>query len=296
MGTRVLFKLYRHLAVIILSLTGCASPHKSPEPKPEPSWLKQSSRTMDGGYIIYVSSAEDHSSDRARFKAESSALQDLTNECSLAPKGVRIEDHYDQTLNADLHRSYAKVAIEFKDCEEAKQAVEPDQIRRLANISLTEQLKRYQEMVMSPEEKNEQAVALASLDNPESPSNAEPVNGELQDIHHFYWMRQRIVYLKQFVILSPPQTYASNPIVRQNFVRVVAAQSNQTRTFEKANPQLRTAPSTWSTQPRHVRLTPFRQRVTPNRNFKSSNVHPGQIRGKKKKRKSGLRGWNSNSD
>ena len=96
---------------IFLVVAGCAT-ESSDRPFSVPEWTKAPTRTVDNGYIVYIGSGEDSAKDRASFKAEGAALQDLANECSFVPKGTRLEDRFDK-VEGSLHESYAKVAVEF---------------------------------------------------------------------------------------------------------------------------------------------------------------------------------------
>ncbi len=126
------------LSSVILILTACSS-------KPladAPSWTKTPSRTVEGGYIVYLGTGEDSNLERSMFLAESMALQDLANECSFVPRGARVEDHYSEKA-IYTHMSFAKVAVEFQDCDEAKKVTDPEKIKLLANSGFTEEIKRY---------------------------------------------------------------------------------------------------------------------------------------------------------
>src|SRR4051812_5108042 len=99
--------------LVALPLAVSCSSGPATSSKDTPEWASGPTRTVDRGYIIYVGTGEDQAPERARFKAESMALQDLSNECTFAPKGARIEDYFDDTVGI-VHRSRAKVAVEFQ--------------------------------------------------------------------------------------------------------------------------------------------------------------------------------------
>ena len=74
-----MFKLF--WVFVFLSLTcGCSS--DSPRKSVEPSWIHQPARTVDGGYIVYVSSSQDRIDEQARFKARASGIEDIAK-CGL---------------------------------------------------------------------------------------------------------------------------------------------------------------------------------------------------------------------
>src|ERR1039457_6458123 len=182
------------LFFLILStfLFGCSS--KTPEQEAQalrPQWTNEAARKVDNGYIVYVGTGEDTEPQKAQFIAEGMALEDLANECSFAPKGTRIEDRYVEKLHYTT-KVYAKVAIDFETCESAKKAVNPADIQALANESLNEKIKKYQENVENlvaengEEEEGEGGEAL------QAPAAPAPI----RDDSHFYAMRQYVAFQK----------------------------------------------------------------------------------------------------
>lgn len=236
------------LGLIVLSAACSSGPKTTPNDPPQ--WTRQPTRTIDGGYIVYVGSGEDRSPDQARFKAEAMALQDLSNECSFAPKGTRIEDRFSESEGV-LYRSFAKVAVEYQDCETAKNAVTPEDIRTLANASLTEEVKRYQDKVDNPEDVESAPLTVASNES-SSPSSSPSrstsgatvagINSPVQ----FYVIRQQVLFVKQDVILAPPAQYPPGAPATTQPIQTVAMASQSVRQYEQANPQLRTTPASFS--------------------------------------------------
>lgn len=134
---------FRGVSLSLLILMGCSSGgHHSESSESRPVWTTQPMRTVDQGYIIYLGSGEDSAQSQAYFKAQSEAIENIANECSFAPKGARTEDRYDETLDYGKHRVYVKAAVTFADCEAAQKAVDPEEIKKLANIQFAEELKR----------------------------------------------------------------------------------------------------------------------------------------------------------
>ena len=296
-------------AKIILGLTfflSACSGEPSRSDISGPAWIKQSARTVDAGYIVYVGSGEDHSPEKAKFKAEAEAYQDLANECSFPPKGTRVEDRFERTLG-NLHQTYVKVAVDYQSCEEAKQALAPEQIRKLANVTMTEEIKRYHEMIdesddetnpedeMSPETK---AMLEAQNAPPEAHGNGS-IRWVIHDQMQWYVVRQQILYAKQDVILAPPTQYQPGTPQTQTFINHVTLPAQASRQFEVAHPELKSAPVTY-TGLRKARVNAVRgvnrgNRLTPPK--RAGNMHSPSTgrkenpRGNKRKRKRGF--WDS---
>jgi hypothetical protein len=208
--------------------------------------VNRPTRTVDGGFIVYVGTGEDRAPERGRFKAEAMALQDLANECSFPPKGARIEDHFDDTEGV-LHRSRAKVAVEMQDCDQAKAAVEPARIRELANAAYAEQIRRYRDLIDEPEPEETAAP------NPQLASTSAPADSSAR----FYVYRQQVYFLTERVILAPPTAFA--PRARETVVVVKQLEPTvrEIRSYEAAHPQIRASSEAFSTlRPNHVAHEP----------------------------------------
>ena len=233
-------------AAVILS--SCSSgPKSAPIPDGEPTWVHQAARTVDGGYIIYVAASEDRTLDRAQMKAQAAAIQDVANECSFAPKGTRLEDRYDNTLGI-LHRAYAKVAISYQDCEEAQKATSPEDVKRLANVAFTEEVKRYQdaidkEVVDGSNNPDNEGV------NPALANTAVGPTGPIRDNMHFFVVRQQIAYAKEIVILAPPAAYAPGSPQTVQYVQAVQPAAMQIQNYRTQNPATQYTPQSWSSLP-----------------------------------------------
>jgi hypothetical protein len=229
-----------------LSNSGCQSSSSSTGDA-VPSWTHQTTRTVDNGYIVYIESDDDQSRDRAKFKAESSALADLANECTFIPKGVRIEDRYDGKVGG-IYQAYAKVGVEFQVCEEAKKASNPETIRKLANAPMNEQVKSFQEMIGQKEESITEADEGASTEEQTEAATDGEVKppAAVRDDAHFFVIRERIFYAKRDVILSQPGTYA--PLSPESIAleHRIAAPSAAVAGYEAQHPELMKAPRAWS--------------------------------------------------
>jgi hypothetical protein len=236
------------LSFMLLSVT---LPLRADDDDKPPEWIKNSTRSVDNGFIVYVSSGEDRSPDRARLRAEGTVIQDLANECSFAPKGARIEDSYQQT-KSDNNKVYVKLAIEFPDCDEAKKTNDPQAIKSMASLPMTEELKRYQDLVDSPTE-------VASNDGPPvvppgGPGGQPQVVAQqnvvvIHDEPGFFFWRQQVFYEKEVVIMSPPTAYAVGSPENAAFVHRVGPMTQQIGTYERDNPQVRNMNRTWSNIP-----------------------------------------------
>lgn len=203
---------------------------------------------MDAGYIVYVGSGEDTQEQKAAFKAEGQGLQDLANECSFAPKGARVEDRYETNEDGVYRQAYAKVAVDFQSCEDAKNAADAAQIQKLANVAFTEEIKRYQEMMNEPPPPPiaDQGTAEGS---PPPPSGGGYYAGPprttvmiVQDEPSFFVVRQQVAYVKQTVILAPPPAPGAPPPQ----LAAIQGPSRQIHDYEQANPTLKTSQRPWS--------------------------------------------------
>lgn len=230
--------MIKNAVLLLLALTACSS-----EPKVEkPAWLSQPTRIVDNGYIVYVGSAEDPSPERAQFKAEGIALEDLANECSFVPKGARIEDRYSEKEKY-FNKAYVKIGLEFTECEKAKHANDPAAIKDIANTSFTEQIRRYQDLSETGDMPDPaQYTAL------QAPTQVEPMpaSAGMSETTHFYVVRQYVAYQKETVILSPPTMYAANSPETAKFNSAVQPAVAQVQTYQAKNPVLETKPEAWS--------------------------------------------------
>lgn len=229
---------------------------------------------------MYVASAEDKNADRARLKAESQALEDLVNECSFAPKGTRIEDRYERK-DGSLHQSFAKAAVEFQLCEEAKQAVEPGKIRALASAPFTEELKRYQDILNS----SDANPMLADTQAPTDSASTSRVRWVvIRDEPQFWMIRQEVAVQKQVVILSPPSSYSSNSPQAQQVTTQLTSASQQIQKYEATNPHVKTA--SWSEYQRGRRVSRTSSFAPPARRLeeKPQRVANARKRGRRRRR------------
>ena len=227
---------------LLTLLVSCGSVEK----KPEPAWVHQSTRNVDNGYIEYVGRSESVTLERTQFQAEGLALEDLANECSLVPKGTRIEDRFtDKTPNGYL--AYVKVAVEMQECDRASKSTDPLEIKKIANLPFTEQLKKYQDLMetgANPEIAGNQGGVEVE---PATEVSPPPERGQMNDSVHFYVTRQYVAYQKEIVILSPPTAYQPQSPESHAFTTAVAPVQTQLQTSAASQPTLKTNPQPWST-------------------------------------------------
>jgi hypothetical protein len=240
-------------SIAALALAGCSSGQKSTEDPDAPAWIRQPTRTVDAGYIVYVGASEDALLDQARFKAEAQAIEDLANECSFAPKGARVEDHYERIgngANGPVHQAYVKIGVDFLSCEQAKAAVQPDDIHRIANVAMAEEVKRYQTLVDEPEpeplQAGEEGSAGSSGTQTSNSGQSAPVRTVyvVRDEPGFFILRQQVAYYKQTIILPPPPGTPA-PLPAQA-TATLASPMRQLQGYEQEHPEIKNTPSTWS--------------------------------------------------
>jgi hypothetical protein len=226
------------LLIAFFFLSACSTVPTSPD------WTRQPTRTVDGGYIVYIGTGEASNAERAQFKAEGLALEDLANECSMIPKGVRIEDRFVEKSEHES-KAYVKLALEFQECEQARRTNDPSEIKKIANVAFTEQLKRYQDLEETGEMPDRSEVA--EVEPPSEISQPPPRAVGWSEPTHFYVMRQYVAYQKEIVVLSPPTAYAANSPANKQFIAQVQPAAEQLHGIEEKTPALRK--QAWSKVP-----------------------------------------------
>ncbi len=208
-----------------------------------PEWAHGSTRLVDHGYIVYVGTGSAPTLEKAQFKAEGIALEDLANECSMVPKGTRIEDRYTEKNKYETV-AYVRIALEFKDCEEGKKAMEPADIKRVANVAFTQQLRGYQDLIETGEmaDRTEYTDVMPPAEISPAPARDE----HWSESTHFYVTRQYVAYQKEIVVLSPPTAYPPGSLQAKQFVSTVQPNVAQLETQQVAHPEFKTQPQAWS--------------------------------------------------
>jgi hypothetical protein len=254
----------RYIFLFVL-LAGCSSTPKVTGP----DWIRQPTRIVDGGYIVYIGSATASNDSRAQFNAEGQALEDLANECSMIPKGARIEDRYAEKDKRDS-KAWVKLALEFQECEEGKHAVDPNEIQRVANVPFTQQLKKYQDLM----ETGEMPTEVAAVDPGQIPPPPQR-NPGWNDNTNFFVMRQYVAYQKEVVVLAPPTYYAANSPQNQQFTNTIRPTAEQITNVEHSTPAIRT--QAWSQVPqRPLVARPASLSSRPQTMMGSRSVQPPQ--------------------
>lgn len=223
------------LSLLVLVLGGCATAPALPE------WTSDPARTGDNGYIVYTGSGLERDPNTAQLAAEGTAIQDLANECSFAPKGARVENHF-MLKTDDGYESYAQVAVDDHACQAAQQAVQPDDIKQLASAPFMDELKRYQNLVGN----SSQVVNTGgAAQNPAAPA--------ISDDTDYFLARQYVAYQKQVVILAPPGAYAAGSVQTQVYINNVTPVIRPMQAYYARNPRLASSAATWSTMETRVR-------------------------------------------
>lgn len=179
--------------------------------------------------------------------------------------------------------------------------MDPAEIRKLASVPLTEQLKHYQEMIDEPlpekltsnEEGDNEGVNPMVNRAYTPPSETRGAwSTRLVVVNNpdsYFWMRQQVAYDKQVVVLAPVAQYQPGTPQTQTFVRSVQPATAQIQTFEQKNPETKTWAHSYSQSPvRQAKVAQVREaRVRaygPRVHGKSANKAFKPRRGRWKKR------------
>ena len=184
-------------AAFSVMFSSCSStPIVESDPPVAPSWTTQPRRLATDGKIAMIGYGEDRYRDRAVSKAESMALQDIANECSVVPEGTQITSHYSK-LGKDVYRSYALLQVSINECRDDKDTEDGPAIRHASNTDLTRQLADYQKNVDIPE-----------------PEEAKALTGGvvIKDVAQLYVIRQQLALAKQKAVFFPKQSL--DPLIR----------------------------------------------------------------------------------
>jgi len=233
------------LLLVLASISACQSLSVSilNYQNSQNAWIDQPARTIENLNLVIVSSAEESTAANARFNAEAKGLEDLANECSFISKGTHFEARYDTKIkekSGDRFVSYVKIALELKLCNQAKQLLNADQIRKMANRGYTEEIQQYQQsqIVSRPATKTETAAATVDL-----------INSDTESIHddgEFFTTRQKLAMLKQELILSEPSFDLQESVHNQNRLQALSDKFLIAQNYEQANPALSSGTMTWS--------------------------------------------------
>jgi hypothetical protein len=174
--------------------------------------------------------------------SEGQALEDLANECSMIPKGTRIEDRFTDNESQNT-KVFVKVAVDFQECDAAMRTNDPNEIQKIANVAFTQQLKRYQDLRETGvlEARSETQITEPQV---EMTSETAPFWG---DPSRFYETRQYVVYQKEIVVLSPPTAYAPSSPESKRFTSLITPATKEIQRLQEKQPTIRAQP--WSHLP-----------------------------------------------
>lgn len=199
-------------------------------------------RSLDDDMLSYRATATAVDLEKARFKAEGAALEDLANECSLIPQTTRIETkHHDKRGYENKVEAVARVPL--ADCMRARPALEPQAIRNQADADLTSRLHRYQNFQETGRLPSHPGAARVEV--PEEMPIAPDRDSHWDDTEYFYVLRQTLAYQKQIPVLAPAQAFSSLSEARR-FTAAVEPVEALLRAMQKNNPSLRIKPLAWS--------------------------------------------------
>ena len=169
----------------------------------------------------------------------------MANECSFIPKGTRIEDRYVESVDKNSFNAYVKIGLEFQICDSAKKTVQPEEIKNLASLPFSEQLRKYQELAETGEiPTGSELVEVVPPTEYASP----PTHGSGYDDNvHFFVTRQYVAYQKQIVIFAPFSAFAPGSADNERFVTALSPSVQQIRMTETEHPTLLSQATTWST-------------------------------------------------
>jgi hypothetical protein len=232
--------VYLAISGLVISILNCSS---DPPAREKPDWISQPTRVVDNGYIVYIGSGEEVSADQAELAAEGMAIQDLANECAFIPKGTRVEDRFSEKQK-NTYKAYAKVAIEIQICDQAQKTVNPADIKNLASLPFTEELKRFQDNIQN----NSDEVVDSGVEAPQVAQGGSSggSSGGIQSGVHFFVVRQYVAYQNQVVILSPPTYYAPGSPEAVTYANRVVPVRENLQTYAQQNPAIAKSPQTWS--------------------------------------------------
>lgn len=217
-----MLRLLAPLLVLLTFAPGCSSAPKLQESAP--LWTKKPTRVFDDNVITFLGKSEDLNAEQAQFKALGQAIEDLVNECSLAPKTARLEDEFDQ-IEGVYHNAYARIRVDLQSCEEAKIANTLDKIKKISNASWMEKLVPFQTLMEEPE--------------PEALTGDAAIAEE----RGLFLLRERIAHFKRLMLLPPD---GASPPSNEQAAEVLATPTKAVRAYEAAHPTILTGSRTWS--------------------------------------------------
>lgn len=204
---------------------------------------REPARSVVDGTLSYRATATAVDFDKARFKAEGAALEDLANECSMIPKTTKVETEHHAKSDYE-NKVAAVVKVPLGDCMRARPTLEPQAIRAQAEVDLTTRLNFYQdfqETGRTPRPGRD----VPRVQVPEELPVAPDRDSHWDDTEYFYVLRQTLAYQKQIPVLATPQAFESLTDARR-FTAAVEPVEALLRAMQKNNPSLRIKPLAWS--------------------------------------------------
>lgn len=222
-------KFSASLALLLSFVLSACQSSNPPVEETHHDLLTAPRRAIEGNLLVFTAIGDDRFSERARFLAENAAFEDIANECSLIPNGAKLEGVQERADTTESRVFYARAVVDKAACDSAKSAWKPELVRQIADASLTEQMKKYQDIV-------------GEVNDPALPIQAAFLKKPIRDEAALMALRQQIVYQKQKMVASPDATVSGH---LGAFMSIVAG-------FEKANPKLNNSKISWSYIQRRV--------------------------------------------
>jgi hypothetical protein len=241
---------FRLTLLCAVFLTGCKSTAPNAGDPPQTPWYNEAPRQLEGERLVFTGNASAVDSANATFRSEGMALEDMANECSLVPRSAHVDKRYTERGTYEI-TVYTRVSVPAKECEDARQALNPSSIRAYAQPLLNAQLKRYQDY-------EEFGVIPAANPKPVEVPGEVPSLPE-RDSHwdetlYYYVLRQGVMYEKQVVILTPENSFAPFSPAGKAFAAALEPALQELESMLANNPSLKQKAMAWSQLPEHPRL------------------------------------------
>ena len=211
-------------------------------------------------------------------------------------QGHSQQDRFEQKDGNNHYKAWVKLSIQYEDCEAAN-TVDPADVRKLANLQMTEELKRYQQMIDEPEP---QALAagdnagmnpqLGSTSTAQSSSSGAVRVVAVQDYNSYFWAREQIAYTKQIVILAPPAQYQPGTPQTMVYMQQMAPAQAAVHQYAVQYPVVRTWNQTYSASPVRQQQIQMRRAARayggrPQQRFNNRAGGRGQRSGERRRRR-----------
>ena len=216
-------------------------------------WTDRIGKSIENKNLVIVSTATASTQKLAKFSAESSALEDLANECSFVPRGTYVQDELTNQKAKDQFAVIVKVVVELQNCEKAKQALQLSDIAAQANLGYTEQiLKNQLQLDLRDQSSEKLKPMIRTMIPPMIPREkverilSSDDSNLIRDDADFFMMRQQIAFLKQSILLSSKDMYPKSLVLSDRMTRVLTQKIEATQNYELKNATLKASSVTWS--------------------------------------------------